>query len=163
MLIFTLNLCRFKSDERTLADSLDYEKVETKKLREEKEDLLKKLQEANSAAQKLQEEINSKCWTWNCLECWSLPLSVLRIFFSFCWFSFLWQYGQSRQKVRTSPDPYLGASQFRSPCLKRQENLQKEKKNMRRMDKGKNQHSRQFQVQHLLFISSCKLDRKSVV
>ena len=61
MLIFTLNLCRFKSDEKTLADSLDYEKVETKKLREEKEGLLKKFQEANSAAQKLQEKINSKC------------------------------------------------------------------------------------------------------
>ena len=61
MLIFTLNLCRVKSDEKTLADSVDYEKVETKKLREEKEDLLKKFQEANSAAQKLQEEINSKC------------------------------------------------------------------------------------------------------
>ena len=44
-----------------MADSLDYEKVETKKLREEKEDLLKKLQEANSAAQKLQEKIYSNC------------------------------------------------------------------------------------------------------
>ena len=52
----TLNPCRLKSDEKTLADSLDYEKIETKKLREEKEDLLKKFQEANSAAQKLQEE-----------------------------------------------------------------------------------------------------------
>ena len=61
VLMSTLNLRRFKSDEKTLADSLDYEKVETKKLREEKEDLLKKLQEANSAAQKLQGEINSKC------------------------------------------------------------------------------------------------------
>ena len=61
VLMSTLNLCRFKSDEKTLADSLDYEKVETKKLRDEKEDLLKKFQEANSAAQKLQEEINSKC------------------------------------------------------------------------------------------------------
>ena len=61
MLMCTFNLCRFKSDEKTLADSLDYEKVKTKKLREEKEDLLKKVQEANSVAQKLQEEINSKC------------------------------------------------------------------------------------------------------
>ena len=60
VLMSTLNLCRFKSDEKTLADSLDYEKVETKKLRKEKEDLMKKLQEANSAAQKLQGEINRK-------------------------------------------------------------------------------------------------------
>ena len=56
----TLNLCRFKSDEKTLADSLDYEKVEAKKLRESEEGLLKKLQEANSTIQKLQERINSK-------------------------------------------------------------------------------------------------------
>ena len=61
VLMSTLNLCRFKSDEKTLADSLDYEKIETKKLREEKEDLLKKFQEVNSAAQKLQEKINGKC------------------------------------------------------------------------------------------------------
>ena len=47
----TFNLCRFKSDEKALADSLDYEKVETKKLRDEKEDLLKQLREVNSAAQ----------------------------------------------------------------------------------------------------------------
>ena len=61
VLMSTLNLCRFKSDEKTLADSLDCEKIETKKLREEKEDLLKKFQEVNSAAQKLQEKINGKC------------------------------------------------------------------------------------------------------
>ena len=61
VLMSTLNLCRFKSDEKTLADSLDYEKVETKKLRDEKEDLLKQLREVNSAAQTLQEKINSKC------------------------------------------------------------------------------------------------------
>ena len=48
-------------DEKTLADSLDYEKVETKKLRDEKEDLLKQLREVNSAAQKLQGKINIKC------------------------------------------------------------------------------------------------------
>ena len=53
VLMSILNLYRLKSDEKTLADSLDYEKAETKKLREEKEDLLKKLQETNSAAQNL--------------------------------------------------------------------------------------------------------------
>ena len=61
VLMSTLNLYRLNSDEKTLTDSLDYERVETRKLREEKEDLLKKLQEANSATQKLQGEINSKC------------------------------------------------------------------------------------------------------
>ena len=61
VLMSTLNLCRFKSDEKTLTDSLDYEKVETKKLRDEKEDLLKQLREVTSAAQTLQEKINSKC------------------------------------------------------------------------------------------------------
>ena len=60
VLMSTLNLYRLNSDEKTLADSLDYERVETRKLREEKEDLLKKLQEANSATQKLQGEVNSK-------------------------------------------------------------------------------------------------------
>ena len=60
VLMSTLNLRRFKSDEKTLADSLDYERVKTKKLRGEKEDLLKKLQEANSATQKLQGRINEK-------------------------------------------------------------------------------------------------------
>ena len=43
------NLCRFKSDERTLADALDYVKAEAQKLNDEKEDLLKNLQEENSA------------------------------------------------------------------------------------------------------------------
>ena len=61
VLMSTLNLCTFKSDEKTLADSLDYEKVETKKLTNEKEDLLKQLREVTSAAQTLQEKINSKC------------------------------------------------------------------------------------------------------
>ena len=61
MLMFAFNLCRLNSDEKTLADSLDYEKEESRKLREEKEGLLKKLQEANSATQKLQGEVNSKC------------------------------------------------------------------------------------------------------
>nr|CCI55290.1 PH01B001G05.13 [Phyllostachys edulis] len=51
---------RLKSDKKTPADSLNYEKAETKKLREEKEDLLKKLQETNSVAQNLQEVINKK-------------------------------------------------------------------------------------------------------
>ena len=61
MLMSTLILYRLNSDEKTLADSLDYEKEESRKLGEEKEDLLKKLQEANSATEKLQGEINSKC------------------------------------------------------------------------------------------------------
>ena len=61
MLMFTFNLCRLNSDEKTLADSLDYEKEESRKLKEEKEGLLKRLQEANSATQRLQGEINSKC------------------------------------------------------------------------------------------------------
>ena len=56
----TLNLYRLNSDEKTLADSLDYEKVETKKLSEKNEDLLKRLQEANSAIQRLQGLINGK-------------------------------------------------------------------------------------------------------
>ena len=60
-LMLTFNLCRLNCDEKTLADSLDYEKEESRKLREEKEGLLKKLQEVNSATQKLQGEINSKC------------------------------------------------------------------------------------------------------
>lgn len=59
----TFNLYRLNSDEKTLTDSLDYEKEESRKLGEKIEDLLKKLQEANSATQKLQEKINSKCWT----------------------------------------------------------------------------------------------------
>ena len=59
--MFILNLYRLKSDEKTLTDSLDYEKAETKKLREEKEDLSKKLQEISFAAQNLQEVMNSKC------------------------------------------------------------------------------------------------------
>ena len=61
MLVSTLSLCRFKSDEKTLADSLDYEKAEMKKLSEKNEDLLKRLQEANSAIQRLQGLINGKC------------------------------------------------------------------------------------------------------
>ena len=61
MLMSTFNSYRLNSDEKTLADSLDYEKEESRKLREEKKDLSKKLQEANSATQKLQGEINSKC------------------------------------------------------------------------------------------------------
>ena len=61
MLVFTFNLCRLNSDEKTLADSLDYEKEESRKLREEREGLLKTLQEADSATQRLQGEINSKC------------------------------------------------------------------------------------------------------
>ena len=61
MLMFTFNLCRLNSDEKVLADSLDYEKEESRKLKEEKEGLLKRLQEANSATQRLQEKINSKC------------------------------------------------------------------------------------------------------
>ena len=61
LLMSTFNPYRLNSDEKTLADSLDYEKEESRKLREEKKDLLQKLQEANSATQKLQGEINSKC------------------------------------------------------------------------------------------------------
>ena len=57
----TFNPYRLNSDEKTLADSLDYEKEKSRKLREEKKSLLKKLQETNSATQKLQGEINSKC------------------------------------------------------------------------------------------------------
>lgn len=53
MLTSTLSLCRFKSDEKTLADSLDYEKAETKKLSEKNEDFLNKIQEVNSAIQRL--------------------------------------------------------------------------------------------------------------
>ena len=60
MLTPTLFLCRLKSNKKSLADSLDYEKVETKKLREEKEDLLKKLQEADSANRKLQGQLSGK-------------------------------------------------------------------------------------------------------
>ena len=54
------NLCRFKSDEKSLNDALDYEKAETEKLRGENLNLMKKLQEANSAALDLQSEIKSK-------------------------------------------------------------------------------------------------------
>ena len=61
MLMSTFNPFRLNSDEKTLADSLDYEKEESRKLREEKKDLVKKLQEVNSATQKLQGEVNSKC------------------------------------------------------------------------------------------------------
>ena len=61
MHLSTLSLCRFKSDEKTLADSLDYEKAEVKKLSEKHEALLKRLQEANSAIQRLQGLINGKC------------------------------------------------------------------------------------------------------
>ena len=50
----TLNLFRFKSNKKTLADSLDQEKVKTQRLRDEKLDLMKKLQEGNSAALDLQ-------------------------------------------------------------------------------------------------------------
>ena len=57
----TLILYRLNSDEKTLADSLDYEKEESRKLGEKVGDLLKKLQEANSATERLQGEINSKC------------------------------------------------------------------------------------------------------
>lgn len=49
-----------KSDERTLADALDYVKAEAQRLKDKKEDLLKNLQEANSAACELQNEINKK-------------------------------------------------------------------------------------------------------
>ena len=59
--MFTLILCRLNSDEKTLADSLDCEKEESKKLREEVIDLRKKFQEASSTTKKLQEKINSKC------------------------------------------------------------------------------------------------------
>ena len=61
MLMSTFILCRLNSDAKTLADSLDYEKEESKKFREEVIDLRKKLKEANSATEKLQGEINSKC------------------------------------------------------------------------------------------------------
>ena len=44
------NLCRFKSDKKSLADALDHEKAEMEKLRDENLNLMKKLQEANSAA-----------------------------------------------------------------------------------------------------------------
>ena len=81
MFMSTSNPYRLNSDEKTLADSLDYEKEESRKLREEKKDLLKKLQEANSATQKLQGEVNSKCWTWNCLCHFDLYL------FNSCFFS----------------------------------------------------------------------------
>ena len=57
----TFNLYRLNSDEKTLADSLDYEKEESRKLGEKVGDLLKKLQEANSAVVKMQEKLNSKC------------------------------------------------------------------------------------------------------
>ena len=57
----TSHLYRLNSDEKTLADSLDYEKEELRKLGEKVGDLLKKLQEANSATVKVQEELNSKC------------------------------------------------------------------------------------------------------
>ena len=60
MLMFTFILCRLNSDEKTLADSLDYEKEESRKLREEKEALLKKFHEADSATRMLREKINSK-------------------------------------------------------------------------------------------------------
>lgn len=61
MFISTFNLYRLNSDEKTLADSLDYEKEESRKLGEKVGDLLKKLQEANSTTVKMQEELNSKC------------------------------------------------------------------------------------------------------
>lgn len=61
MLLSTLFPYRFKSDEKTLADSLDFEKVEMKKLSEKNKDLLNKLQEANSVIKKLQGLINGKC------------------------------------------------------------------------------------------------------
>ena len=61
MLMFTFILCRLNSDAKTLADSLDYEKEESKKLWEKVEFLLGKLKEANSANAKLQEGTNSKC------------------------------------------------------------------------------------------------------
>ena len=57
----TFILCRLKSDTKTLADSLDREKEESKKFREEVIDLRKKFSEASSAIKKLQEKINSKC------------------------------------------------------------------------------------------------------
>lgn len=63
MLMSTVILCRLNSDAKTLADSLDYEKEESKKFREEVLDLRKKLKEANSATMKSQEKLNSKCWT----------------------------------------------------------------------------------------------------
>ena len=50
VLMSIFNLCRFKSDEKSLADTLDYEKVETQRLSYENLDLMKKLQEANSTA-----------------------------------------------------------------------------------------------------------------
>ena len=43
LLMSTFNPYRLNSDKKTLADSLDYEKEESRKLRKEKEDLLKKL------------------------------------------------------------------------------------------------------------------------
>ena len=61
MLMSTFILCRLNSDAKTLADSLDYEKEESRKLWEKVEFLLGKLKEANSANAKLQEGINSKC------------------------------------------------------------------------------------------------------
>ena len=57
----TLSLCRFKSDEKTLADSLDFERAEKNRLSEKVEDLQKKLLEANSAIQKLQGRLIGKC------------------------------------------------------------------------------------------------------
>lgn len=63
VLMSTLVFYMFKSNKKTLPDSLDYEKVETKKLKEDKEALLKKLQEANSLIQNLQGRINGMFWT----------------------------------------------------------------------------------------------------
>lgn len=48
------------SDKKTMTDTLDFEKVEAQKLRAEKEDLLKRFQEADSATHELQDEINKK-------------------------------------------------------------------------------------------------------
>ena len=59
--MFTFILCRLKSDTKTIADLLDHEKEESKKLWEKVEFLLGKLKEANSATEKLQGVINSKC------------------------------------------------------------------------------------------------------
>ena len=62
-MLISLFPCRFKSDERTLADALDYVKAEVQRLKYEKEDSLKNLQEANSVACELQNEINSNYFT----------------------------------------------------------------------------------------------------
>lgn len=49
-----------RCDETTLADALEYVKVEVQRLKNEKEDLLKNLQKANSVACELQNKINNK-------------------------------------------------------------------------------------------------------